>query len=119
MEKIQEHELQDVYRIQDGLLVEVNKYEPIGYTVYPKSNQVKRKRGCKGLQVLQEDITDSYTKITYPKGTSILHYAPVKAISNWKDFKIEVKSSGGCISGSIAEIEKITKIISDIMDTYK
>lgn len=117
MEQIQSHEIKDIYRIKEGLLVEIWKYESIGYHDYSKKNE-KRVRGCKGLTVLTEEYTGSYDKKTYPVGTYFYHGTPVKPVTDGKLFKVEIKSSGGSILGSFDEIDKVLNDIKDILSKY-
>lgn len=117
MEQIQTHEIKDIYRIREGLLVEIYKYERLGYHDYSKKKE-KRVRGCKGLTILTEEYTGSYEKKTYPVGTYFYHSAPVKPVVDVKLFKVEIKSSGGSILGSFNEIDTVLKDIETILSRY-
>lgn len=117
MEQIQTHEIKDIYRIREGLLVEIWKYEGIGYHDYSKKKE-KRVRGCKGLTILTEECTGSYDKKTYPVGTYFYNSTPVKPITDGKLFKVEIKSSGGSILGGFNEIDRVLKDIESILSKY-
>jgi hypothetical protein len=119
MEKIQSHDIKDIWRVQDGLLIEIHKYERLGYSVYGSKAKMKIVRGCKNLKELKEDYTDTYYKKTYPKGTLVYGSTPVRPITDVSQFKAEIKSSGGSVYGSIEEIEKVLKSIEKILDEYK
>jgi hypothetical protein len=118
MEQIQNHEIKDIWRIRDGLLVEVFKYKSIGHHSYTKK-QEKRVMGCKGLTVLTSSYTDSYSKKTYSKGTLLYNSCPVEPLDDKSQFKFEIKSSGGSIFGSVNEIEKVLKDIENLMRKYQ
>lgn len=71
-EKIQEHPVQDIWRIKDGLLLYVNKYQRhskynVFYLSSLSSKNTKIIRCCKGLRELKEDYFDSYSKTTIKK----------------------------------------------------
>jgi hypothetical protein len=118
MEKIQSHDIKDIWRVRDGLLVEIYKYEYIGHSLGSDA-KTKIIRGCKGLKELTEDFIDSYWKQSYPKGTFIYGHFPVKPIYDPYQFKAEIKSSGGSILGSFVEIEKVLEDIKLILNNYR
>ncbi|MEX0597806.1 MAG: hypothetical protein WD512_15040 [Candidatus Paceibacterota bacterium] len=120
MEKIQSHDIKDIWRVRDGLLVEVYKYESVSnYNCYsyPKKS-FKIVRGCKGLTISKEDITDNFRDETHPTGTLFYHGTPVKPITDVSKFKAEIKSSGGSVIGSISEMGKLLKDIELILNKY-
>ncbi|MCM3109922.1 hypothetical protein [Lederbergia lenta] len=119
MEKIQSHEIKDIWRVRDGLLVEIYKYESLGYTIYSSKVKTKIVRGCKGLRELKEEYTDSFYKKVYPKGTLLYNYSPVKLTTEVSKFKAEIKSSGGSILGSLPEINNVLNDIKNILGNYK
>lgn len=118
MEQIQTHEIKDIYRIKNGLLVEISKYRSIGHHIHSKRSE-KRVRGCKGLTILTEEYTDSYYKKIFPKGTLFYHGMPVEPLTDVNEFEIEIKSSGGSISGDFDETRKIMMAIEDVLSKYK
>lgn len=117
MKQTQAHELVDKYRIQDGLVVEVLKYESLGGYYYGQMKH-KRLKGCKGGSVLTEDFTDNVGRLL-PKGTLFLDTTPVRPITNFDEFRFEIRSSGGCIHGDGNEIESVLKQIQHIINSYK
>ncbi|MCP1185017.1 hypothetical protein [Paenibacillus sp. 1781tsa1] len=112
MEKIQSHAIKDIWRVREGLLLEVHKFKTLGHCWIRSKKSVKQIRGCKGLTELKEDYCDSYTKKTYPKGTLIYNTVPVEPEMNKNNFKFEIKSSGGSIFGKNSE--EIKEILDDI-----
>ncbi|AKQ08266.1 hypothetical protein PP655_gp074 [Bacillus phage PBC4] len=117
MKQTQAHELVDKYKIQDGLIVEVLKYESLGGYYYNKLPS-KRLAGCKGGSVLTEDYEDGVGRVL-PKGTMFLHTSPVRPITNVDDFRFEIRVSGGCIQGKHYQIEKVLNQIQYLIKSYK
>lgn len=111
MEPIQRHEVKDVYRVAPGLLVEVNKYQPIGSWHHGKRPE-KRVRGCKGLTILQESFQG------YNAGTYYLGSRPVEALTDPTKFTFEIKSSGGTIAGDAITLTHILEDIQNVLKTY-
>lgn len=121
MKKIQSHPVKDIYRIREGVLIEVHKYETLGYWI-GRQKLGKTVRGCKGLQVLTAPYlrNHSYKEDEfYPEGTFVLDGTPVKPITNYKDFRIELKSSGGAVLDSLEGLMKFTNQVQEIIDSYK
>lgn len=118
MEKIKSHAITDVWRVKDGLLVNVYKYKSISKK-YPTISHTKTKvvRGCTGLRALKEDYTADGE--TFKAGTFVLNCSPVEPLTDVKDFKFDVTSSGGSIYGSITDVERVLEKIQDILNTYK
>lgn len=119
MEKIKSHAITDVWRVKEGVLVNVYKYKSISKK-YPTISHTKTKvvRGCTGLRALKEDYTTRDGE-TFKAGTFVLNCTPVEPLTDVKDFKFDVTSSGGSIYGRIAEVERVLHNIQDILDTYK
>lgn len=118
MEKIQNHEIKDIYRVRDGLLVEIKKYKRLGFYL-SSSYKAKIVRGCKGLKILTEDCFDSYNDKFYKKGTYIYEGTPVEPLIDKSLFTYEIKSSGGSISGNDKDIINILEKIENIIKKYK
>ncbi|MFS0905649.1 hypothetical protein AB3N02_21635 [Priestia aryabhattai] len=118
MEKIQSHAIKDIWRVREGLLVEVWKYESLGHSLYGKKISVKRVRGCKGLTELKEDCVDSFYKKEYKKGTLLYFNQPVQPITDTKKFRVEIKSSGGSIFDDMNGIRKVLADIEVILESY-
>lgn len=118
MEQIQNHPIQDIWRIQHGLLVVVTKYKSVGSWLNISSKQTKVIRGCKNLRALKEDYVDRYSSKVYPKGTLLMGTTPVEAVTNVADFYFEVKASGGTIEGSLREVQKALNDVDVILAKY-
>ncbi|UUG68114.1 hypothetical protein [Bacillus phage PK-3] len=119
MEKIQSHEIKDIWRVRDGLLIEISKFQSLGYNISDNQMKTKVVRGCKGLRELKEDYTVEWSKKTYPKGTLLLHGTPVEPITDVNKFRAEIKSSGGSVLDSLEKIESILNDIKAILRQYK
>lgn len=120
MEKIQSHAIKDIWRIREGLLLEVHRFKTLGHCWVRSKKSVKQIRGCKGLTELKEDYCDSYTKKTFPKGTLIYNTVPVEPETNKDNFKFEIKSSGGSIfSRNAEEMKNILNDIEKTINTYE
>ncbi|MEJ3719211.1 hypothetical protein WGM54_14415 [Paenibacillus polymyxa] len=89
MEQIQSHEVKDIWRIREGLLVEIHKYKSLGYHIHSKKEE-KRVKGCKGLTELTKEYTDSYYQKTFPKGTLFYHGSPVEPVTDPQQFKLRL-----------------------------
>jgi hypothetical protein len=113
MEQIQDHPIQDVWRVKSGLLVVINKYRSKGNSYY-YSSEMKSKvvRGCKGLKQLTAPYKD------LPVGTLMFGRVAVEPHNNIRDFKVEVKSSGGTIEGGIGDIQDVMNDIDIILAKY-
>ncbi|MDX5853216.1 hypothetical protein SIM22_03630 [Bacillus cereus group sp. BfR-BA-01363] len=114
MEQIKSHTVKDVYRISDGLLVEIHKYERIGNVWMQETKQTKGVQGCRGLRVLMEDYGDGI-----PKGTFVLNSVPIRVVTDPNLFKAEIKTNGSGLYGTISELGKILQTIQSILDSYK
>jgi hypothetical protein len=112
MEKIQSHEIKDIWRIKDGLLVEIWKYEHQGWIGF-SNYKSKIVRGCKGLKMLKEDYKQFKT------GDYVYGSAVVNPTIDVKKFKAEIKSSGGSVLGSLLEINDVLNDIKNILSKYE
>jgi hypothetical protein len=119
MEQIQNHPIQDIWRVKYGLLVVVRKYKNVDSWLNVSSKQVKVVRGCKNLRELKEDYVDRYSSKVYPKGTLLMGTTPVEAITNVADFYFEVKASGGTIEGSLREVQEALNDVDSILNKYR
>ncbi|QOV08339.1 hypothetical protein Kirov_140 [Bacillus phage Kirov] len=117
MEKIKSHAIADVWRVKEGVLVNVYKYKHTGRYCDVPNSKTKVVRGCTGLRELKEDYESRGEVLK--KGTLVLHRSPVEPVTDVSEFKFDVTSSGGSIYGRIAEVERVLHNIQDILDTYK
>lgn len=118
MEQIQNHSVQDIWRVQHGLLVVINKYNSLGGWLSVPTSDTKVIRGCKGLRELKKDFYDDWRKRTLPKGSLLFGSTPVEPITNVKEFRVEVKASGGTIEGGIRDIQDVMNDIDIILAKY-
>ncbi|MBG9776094.1 hypothetical protein [Brevibacillus laterosporus] len=114
MEKIQLHELKDIYRLDHGIILEVNKYKPLGN--FLSSEYKKKSKKVKGLTQGYE-LKEEYKG--YPKGTIILYDHPVEAKSDIKNFTFELKLSGGSFLGDYLKHRNIYQQIEKIIASYE
>lgn len=116
MQILAETEYQDLYRVTDGVLLVINKFEYIKYDGLAFLFKPKVKRyhdGCQTqLKELKEDYYHSYSGITVPKGTILYHEVPVKLVEKDK-WKYEIKTTGSSFSGDIYEM---CKLLSEILE---
>lgn len=119
-ERIFKSEYQDVYRIKDGVLLLVNKYEH-NYNIYPWTihQDSKPYLGSKYLKILISNYEhEDYTcgKIwRVPKGMILADCRPVKLVNKNK-WKYEIKTTGNAFSGDKQEIIKYFNEIVSIIN---
>ena len=120
MEVVAKTEYQDVYRITDGVLLVVNKFnlKYAGYSVWRFGKRGKKYNpNTKDLYVLQEDYTDVYGRFpeTVPKGTVLYFDRPVVSTDDKSEWKYFIKTTGECFSGYDFEIKEMLKEIEEII----
>ena len=110
---------QDVYRVIDGVLLIVNKFEYMFEQRSPVDYSGKRRKmyhkNTKDLAINQEDKID-WHKNFIPKGTVLYHNYPVVATDNQPDWTYEIKTTGDALSGSYIEVENL---LSEILYTIR
>lgn len=126
MEIVAQTDYQDIYRITDGVLFIVNKFEPINYTdktkeyVYVHKSRAKYKsynKNCQvWLKVLKEDYVYEYCPVVIPKGTVIYMDIPVMCTNDKDKWKYELKTTGTAFSGNYGEILKMLDDVADCID---
>lgn len=121
IEVVQEHEIKDVYRIREGLLVEIRKYKEVpGYYMYDVNKISKAVKGCTGARALKADYVSKYDEsIKFSKGTIFMGNVPIEVTSDPKEFRVELRSSGGVIGGSVEEIREVMKKVDKILKGYE
>lgn len=124
-EKIQESYFVDIFRITNGTLLYVKKYErdlnfrgPIYGEKCDKHTKIVR--GCKGLKLFKKDYTyyDYYSKrdITIPAGTFLLNqFIVIPTVK--ENFKFEIKTNE-VIRGTKEDMKKVFQNVNEIMDSY-
>ena len=110
MEQIQTHVLQDIWRVRAGLLLVVTKHRTLGYV--GRVGKQQPVRGCKGLRVQVEGTE------TVAAGTWILADFAVEPVTDVAAFRVEVKSSGGSIYGTVAELTAVLAAIQALLAVY-
>lgn len=122
IEKICESDYQSIYRITDGVLLVVNKFEYMSFPndkhpyIYRKGNKRIWKRYAEGCQTnlveLAIDYQDEYRNWFVPKGTVLYNCHPVQIVpkSQW-DYQL--KTTGTAFSGGRSEMLKLLSIIED------
>jgi len=118
-EKIKSHPIMDIWRVREGLLVEVLKYKSTSVSRTLNGAKTKIVRGCSGLKELKEDWVISSSGEVFPAGTLFLHGTPVEPLTDPKEFKFDIKSSGGSIYGTPVEISNVLNHIQQILASYK
>lgn len=115
-----ETEYQDLYRVTDGVLLVVNKFE---YVLIDKScpsiYHAKQKiynKGCQNcLKELKENFYYAYCDITFPKGTILYNSHPVKLVDKHK-WEYQIKTTSDYFSGNM---DRILKLLNEIINKIK
>ena len=121
METLAETEYQDLYRVTDGVLLVINKFEFIKYEENKWISCCRPKvklynNGCqKQLQILKEDYYSSYDQKIIPKGT-VLYYGVQVRLVNKNKWNYQIKTTGECFSG---DIKKITELLNKILEKVR
>ena len=112
-------EYQDVYRVTDGVLLIVNKFEYMfeqrSLVDYSGRRRKMYHKNTKDLAINQEDKID-WHKNFIPKGTVLYHNYPVIATENQTDWTYEIKTTGDALSGDYMVIESL---LSNILYTIR
>lgn len=123
--KIQESEFVDIFRIENGTLLYVRKYErDRSYRSYISGKNFNKHtkiiRGCKGLKLIIKDfVIHDYSlgqDRTVPAGTFLLNDYVVLPTTK-ENFKFEIKTNE-VIGGTREKMQAILKEVNDIMETY-
>jgi len=115
MDIIQKHDLEDIYRLKDGVLLHVIKYKDRKY-FSDKTCKKKKIPGISKTYELLETVTILHE--TFPKGTIIRSGWAVTPTINPDEFTIELRSSGGTIYGSISSQLHLYQSIEKILTSY-
>lgn len=125
MQVVCESDYQDIYRITDGVLLVVNKFEPIDYSdkterfihIYSSKKMSKYAKGSQDcLKVLKNDYYEEYSDITIPKGTVLCRGIPVELITDKSKYEYQIKTTGEMFSG---DSEMMLDYINDIVNVVK
>lgn len=117
-------EYQDLYRIVDGVLLVVNKFEEIKYPnvdyVHLGSRDAKCKtynKGCQAwLKELKKDFYYEWKDITILKGTVLYMGIPVQSTTDKSKWKYLVKTTSSCLGGNYGDVKRMLNQILEIMD---
>lgn len=123
MEVVAQTDYQDIYRITDGVLLVINKFEPIDYSDQTKeyvcvyNSKAKYKsynKNCQvWLKVLKEDHEYKYCPVVVPKGTVTYMDIPVICTKDKDKWKYELKTTGTAFSGTYdTMLEMIDTVIN-------
>lgn len=123
--KIQSSDFLDIFRIENGSLLYVNKYvKDPNYRTHFYNDDFKKSskivRGCKGLRQVKSDYDyydySSGSTKTLKAGAFVLSDIVV-LLTQPKNFTFEIKSNEG-FGGTIEEMQEIMKKINEIMFSY-
>jgi hypothetical protein len=124
MQKIQAHFLQDIYRLKEGVILEVNKFKSGKWfsesSIKHSSQKIKKKKlqGISKTYEFQEDV-ELYDGTILPKGTYLFGSSIVAPISRTQEYRIELKLSGGSLMGDMELHRKLYREIESIMSSYE
>lgn len=115
---VKESDFLDVYRIQPGALLYVEKYK------YDKSygsistndekKKTKRHKGAPGLRILTDSISISGDVI--PPGSFVIRRRPIVLVDK-REFNFILKVNDG-LSGNQIEMKKLIKMMGQIVSKY-
>lgn len=120
MQVLAETEYQDLYRITDGVLLVVNKFEYVLFNGYrPNIYHAKQKTyntGCQNcLKELKKDFYYAYLDVIFPKGTVLYNHHPVKLVDK-HEWEYQIKTTSDCFSG---DMDRILKLLNEIINKIK
>lgn len=128
MEVLAQTEYQDMYRIKDGVLLVVNKFEQmeIPGVDFPLvsgdgKNRCKYNKNCQdSLQILKKDFVHEASwmedKWQVPARTVLYHRRPVKVTTDKSRWKYEIKTTGSMFSGSSDEMMDMLREIEGVIN---
>lgn len=128
MKTLAQTEYQDIYRVTDGVLLVVNKFEPLYIegveypTVYPVNRAGMRSynKNCQQqLKVLKNawHCKESWYEPAWsiPAGTVLYNSMPVVSVSDKSKWQYEIKTTGNMFSGNAIEILEMLRDIKNIV----
>ena len=126
MEVVAQTDYQDIYRITNGVLLVVNKFESIDYLdktgkskeyvcVYESKAKYKSyNKNCQNwLKVLKEDYKYEYCPVIVPKGTVTYMGIPVICTKDKSKWKYELKTTGTAFSGDCKTMLEMLDTVVD------
>lgn len=116
MEIVSQHELLDVLRVEQGIILEVHKHKMIDGWIYSSDykNKATKVKGIRNCYQVKERFESRGT--VFEVGDYILRDFKTIALKDTNDFTIELKSSGGSILKSLDGMERLFKKIQDYID---
>jgi len=132
IEIVQQHEIQDIYRIAYGVLVKINKFKRNEYcgwywattNKYKKQmTKIKEIKNCFRLTedcICKECVLDNWEDVIIPKGTIIFEDSPIEVLGAYQkdDWFYELKTTGSSFSGDLEEFRDLINRIDKIVDSY-
>lgn len=116
MQVVCECDYQDIYRITDGVLLVVNKFEYKGEPkhIYTRDMKTgKYHKDCqKHLIIVKKDFYHKYDDITYKKGTVMYCHRVVQKTDDKSKWEYQIKTTGEAFSGSPSDM---ILMLSEIM----
>lgn len=121
VEIVRESDFLDVYRIQSGALLYVEKYKrDNSYGSYivisenEKRMKTKRYKGAPGLRILTDSIRISGGVI--PSGSFVIGRRPIVLVDK-REFNFTLKVNDG-LSGNQIEMKKLIEMMDQIVSKY-
>ena len=120
MQVVCECDYQDIYRITDGVLLVINKFEYAGkpysiYTHYMKTG--KYHKDCqRHLEIIKHDYYDQPNDITYKKGTVMYYHRVVQKTDDRSKWEYQIKTTGEAFSGNHEKMTEMLNTIRELMD---
>lgn len=124
IEKLCESDYQNVYRIKDGVLLIINKFEYMSFPndayphIYKSDNKRMWKQYAKGcqpeLRELTIDYTSKYNGWFLPKGSIIYGSRPVQIVPESK-WDYQIKTTGTSLSGNRFEMIELLSMIDEVI----
>ena len=110
----------DVFRIKDGVLLKVYKCNVISH-IYCDYNKRKCTKLADNVYETKEPIILRAFggENVIPAGAGIVENSWVEKLSDYRDFMIQLKTTGDCFSGDISAIKKYWNDIDSILESYK
>lgn len=118
---VKESDFLDVYRIQPGALLYVEKYKYdksygsyIRIPINDNKTKTKRHKGAPGLRMVTDSIKVS--KGTIPCGSFVIDRRPIVLVDK-REFNFILKVNDG-LSGNQIEMKKLIKMMGQIVSKY-
>ena len=120
MEVLAKTDLQDLYRITDGVLLVVNKftYTDNNPCIFNGNTKLYNTKCQSGLKILRDDYNyRNNTVIT--KGTALYFGRVVEPTNNKSNWNFQIKTTGDSFSGDSQLIEGYIDNVLEIINSYR